>query len=117
MDIWPWNSGPDDEVLCVKIRLFYKSAEAHSINFVANNTSIPVPCIITAFQNKQDVGYILMARCLAFPCAEHVKVYQQPEKNRSYHNCERCPRSFALLSPKRLDVLEDLGTRQTKMSV
>ncbi|KAI9840181.1 MAG: hypothetical protein M1837_001853 [Sclerophora amabilis] len=42
-------------------------SEAHAIDFISRNTSLPVPRIITAFRSKNGECYILMTRCPGVP--------------------------------------------------
>ncbi|KAM5511439.1 hypothetical protein FOXYSP1_11539 [Fusarium oxysporum f. sp. phaseoli] len=53
--------------LCIKATAFTTLAEANAIQFVAQNTSIPVPKVYCSFKHKGRV-YILMERMQPSPC-------------------------------------------------
>lgn len=55
-------------------------SEAHAMEYISRNTSVPVPRIISCFQSKGGNPYILMTRCPGIPLCNVFREFSLDEK-------------------------------------
>ncbi|KAI9681638.1 MAG: hypothetical protein M1829_000837 [Trizodia sp. TS-e1964] len=86
-----WRYSPAPGVLLLPFNIVLKFSrhaslsEAHTLEFVSKNTSIPVPRVITAFESKDGLRYILMTRIPGVPLSRVFGLLSEEKQRNIMH--------------------------------